>query len=298
MKKLIQEIKVAIISPYFFISIVMMVLLCLISSMPNSYFPGEPSVIECILNQNKSLWQSDVSYSSYEVFKCYDNFEWFPIIMPTIVGFTSVYYIGIENETKFSRFILIRMNMRKYILLKMISSGLIGGITVIIGILIYGLIVYSNFYNIEYYMDMDINILQTNIKMYDIFPNQLIFLNRITFLVKKLTFTFLTGFLMGIITYLFLIFIRNKFLTLTFPIIINYLSLSIISKFIVIDIDKNIIHYWLYILCPCWHYNMYYAFPQLYNKSYLWYISIFLSYIFIIFISIYCTLRRRVDICE
>ena len=134
MKKLIQEIKVAIISPYFFISIVMMVLLCLISSMPNSYFPGEPSVIECILNQNKSLWQSDVSYSSYEVFKCYDNFEWFPIIMPTIVGFTSVYYIGIENETKFSRLILIRMNMRKYILLKMISSGLIGGITVIIGI--------------------------------------------------------------------------------------------------------------------------------------------------------------------
>ena len=298
MKSLIRELKISIFSPYFLLSIIMMVLLCIVSPMPNSYNIGDPSIIQCILNKDIIWLKSSIANSSYEVFKCYDNFEWFPIIMPIISGFAPIYYINSENESKLSRFVLIRSNKNEYIICKMVSSGLTGGFTVILGILLYGIIVYLNFPNLNQYYTINLDLALEDIKMYSIFPNQLEFKYRISFLCIKLLFTFSTAFLTAIIIYLFLIIIKNKFLTITLPVIINYLLLNIIAKLTIIHIDNEKVYYWLYFFCPCWHYNMYYAFPALYKSSYLWYIPIFFCYIAIIFICIKNILDRRTDFCE
>lgn len=295
MRHFIIKLKNNIFSPYFIIAIISMVFMCFLAKIPSWSINGDPSILECTLNGNVALWKSSRTYSAYEMFKAYDNFDWFPILLPLIAGFTSISYLFEEQNSNYIRFVVIRSTKSKNIFINMLCSGISGGFAVVTGVLIFGFIISFIYPNIDSYT---YPLQESDISLYYLYPDQTILNNRIYFITIKLIFLFLTSYLNASFTYLCLVIFRNKFISLTVPIVVNYITTKIITTLIITLMTKDIYNTnYLYLFSIGFHYLEYQNLPYD-NISCLWYLPVFLFYNVIIFITIRIIFIRKVDYCE
>jgi hypothetical protein len=295
MQQFIVKLRNNVLSPYFLISVIAMLCMCTLARVPSWSMNGDPSILECTLSYDVQLWQSSRAYSSYEMFKAYDNFDWFPILLPLVAGFTSVSYLFEEQNSNYIRYVSMRSTKSKNVLVSMCSSGVSGGLAVVIGVLLFGVLVYCIYPNVESYT---YPLKEGDITLYYLYPDQSILKNRVYFLVVKLVFLFLTAYLNACFTYLCLVIFRNKFIALTVPIVVNYVTTKIITS-LSIDLmlnygyDSN----YLYLLCIGFHY-LEYQNLRYDGVSCWWYAPIFVIYNVAMYLVVKLIFSRKVDYCE
>lgn len=231
------------------------------------------SVIECILNYDKSLVESKYSFASVLLF--FNGFEnqyskiFIPVLssLPCLISYDAVLKSGfIRNE-------YYRCSKKKMIASKFLAGAISGGLISLLCVLMYGLIVFSVFPSISsYHFEDDFIIIENS------------FLKSINMFIGYIIY----GMVSTILPFVLFELLRNVSIAESISFIIYYIYYMILNKLaFTIDEPQKI---------ECFYPH---SIISVFNKELDWKTIIFnFIFVFISFSVYYLCKMRRSDVCE
>lgn len=193
-------------------------LLCFTAEVYTDILTGRSySVYEAILTLDKDTLLSDVSFSSVFIFgKSLSGY--ISMFLPISSAFPYITNLCAERNSGNIRFSIVRTGRLKYYSSKFGSALLSGGLSTLLGVLIYGCIVFVLFPNINKYT-------VTAEDMLFFFPNGMAI-----FIVKTLVHSFLYGCMSVMPAFFISSFCRNPYIILCVPFMATYIWTTALNK--------------------------------------------------------------------
>lgn len=193
-------------------------LLCFTAEVYTDILTGRSySVYEAILTLDKDTLLSDVSFSSVFIFgKSLSGY--ISMFLPISSAFPYITNLCAERNSGNIRFSIMRTGRLKYYSSKFGSALLSGGLSTLLGVLIYGCIVFVLFPNINKYT-------VTAEDMLFFFPNGMAI-----FIVKTLVHSFLYGCMSVMPAFFISSFCRNPYIILCVPFMATYIWTTALNK--------------------------------------------------------------------
>lgn len=193
-------------------------LLCFTAEVYTDILTGRSySVYEAILTLDKDTLLSDVSFSSAFIFgKSLSGY--ISMFLPISSAFPYITNLCAERNSGNIRFSIVRTGRLNYYSSKFGSALLSGGLSTLLGVLIYGCIVFVLFPNINKYT-------VTAEDMLFFFPNGMTI-----FIVKTLVHSFLYGCMSVMPAFFISSFCRNPYIILCVPFMATYIWTTALNK--------------------------------------------------------------------
>lgn len=206
-------------SPSFYAAIALFFLLCLFGATVNVNSESY-SVFELLLNNSLiEEAQTDFSSNSYYLLRNFSGSVWFIVALPVICGFPALDIYS--NYCKPScAMILSRTSRKSYSAAVIMSSFFSGAVIAILGILLYGITVYSVFPDIA---SFNVDFLQS--------VNLDSQIGRFTEFFPKASNCIIVSGLLSVIAVIILCLIRDKFMSLSLPMMLMYVSTKLIMLY-------------------------------------------------------------------
>lgn len=273
MKTFLTDLKKNIFSPKFLFSFLILTMLCLLSDAPTVSARQPFSVFDEIVKFRRDVWMKQgYLFSSEAIFVNFDNSLWYVIVLPIISAFPIVYNFSDEWFGDNYIMTLSRVGYKKYVFGKLFSAFITGALTAVIGIMLYGAIVYS------------------------IFPPADSFDSEGTsqsLIIAKIINNALVCGMYAALSILVCLVLKDKFFTLSIFMILNYFSLKLEIKFqntADMSLEKNRLISGLF---PSRHTSLYYIIPENIYISFYWYAVFIAAALTVTAIISYCVIRRR-----
>lgn len=204
-----------LLSPSLYVAIILFFLLCLFGATANinseSYSVFDLLMNHSLLNEAKT----DFSCNSYYLLRNFSGSVWFIVALPVISGFPAL--IVYSNYCEPSRImILSRTSKKSYSTAVILSSFFSGAVIAISGVLLYSITVYSVFpeitsFNVDFLQSVNLDNWAGRIA--DFFP-------------RASNCVIVSG-LLSVITVIIFCFIRDKFMSLSLPMMLMYVSMKL-----------------------------------------------------------------------
>lgn len=221
--RLLREIKVNIGMVFryygFYISIFAVFLLCFTSTIyTNTQTMENYSVIDVIIKINRSSMLKNTAFCSYYV-SCAGTGGWLSMFIPITASVAFIPMLCDEKISRYTRAAVLRNGKTVYYSGKFITAILAGGLSTLIGYLLYVVVVYIIFPSIrEYPQNMREGIKQAQ-SMYFLWWKGEVFSKTI---IPKLVGVFLYGIFMAVPAVSCSIFSHNKYIVICIPFFIKY----------------------------------------------------------------------------
>lgn len=224
---LINEIKKDTGSPAFLVSAAAAALLCSASGIYTEP-SGERtySVIECIFTFDSGLIKSSYMFSSIMVFLRGTN-EYLFMFMPVLAAVPYVRAFDSGMEGAFYRYEMFRSGKKAIVISKFLGGIISGGLAALFGTVMYGLAVFALFpdfgsYNVDEGME-----------------GMQFFGSLGAVILKRLAGMFLFGMFQAVLPVMLSALIRNAYVVLCLPFMINYLYSMALNK---ISLSENVLN--------------------------------------------------------
>ena len=175
------------------------------------------SVFETLFRLNKQLILNDFSFSSANIFqKALSGY--ITMFLPIVVAFPFMISFCTERNSGLMRFTIARSGKKQYYLSKFLSAIIGGGLSVLLGVALYGII---------------IALLFPSLSSYDIPSEQMKWLlpeGYGNMIAKVLVTSFLYGALSTLPSLFLSSFCRNPYIITCFPFMLNYVRDTAINK--------------------------------------------------------------------
>lgn len=212
MQNILCEIKKCMYIPFFVLSCLGVVFVCLCSEGYRSASGKSYMIIELLLFLGKDAMLSDTSLNRYDIW-IQGVGTWTQLLLPFLLSIGYLYVISNEKLSGINRLLLIRENNFKYSVSKLISAMLGGGVIMLVGYLLFGLIVYARFPAIQEYSADKLSLYM------EIYPD----FQEGVFFIRRCMGVFLYGMCVNIFSYLISIFFTDKYILLCLPLMLKYL---------------------------------------------------------------------------
>lgn len=248
-------------------------MLCLLSDAPTVSAREPFSVFDEIVKLRNDVWMKQgYSFSSEAIFANFDNSLWYVIVLPIISAFPIVYNFSDEWFGDNYIMTLSRVGYKKYVFGKLLSAFLTGALTAIIGIMVYGAIVYGIFPSA------------------DSFDSERI---AIYLIIAKIINNALVCGMYAALSILVCLVLKDKFFTLSIFMVLNYFSSKLEIKYqnaVDMSLEKN---RFIAGIFPSRHTSLYYVIPENVHISFYWYVVFVIAALTATAIISYCIIRRR-----
>ncbi len=272
----------------FVLSAFLFLLACLVG--PAVELPGSEKTYSLLnMFMDASLYRAGVSEqinSGYRIAYMFDSSKWFVILLPVLASIPVLNsYDRINRSIKI--FMLSRMNRKAYCRNMLAAAFVTGAAVVIIGVFLYSIVV---------------NIVFANIKTDDPLVESYLLgfgkdsWQRFIYLVKKISNHALAGGLYASTTLLIYHLVRDKFLTLTLPMVLMYISDKLYMLYEktlfedITDIKPNK----LFALFPSNITMCHYMFESEYGISYFWFF-VFATCLLIVLALVYIKIFDKME---
>lgn len=204
-----------LLSPSLYIAIALFLLLCLFGATANIKSESY-SVLEVLTDRSLlDMAKSEFSCNSYFVLKDFSGSLWFMVALPIISGFPAITVYS--NYCEPSRIMILSRTSRKsYSAAVIVSSFFCGAIISFAGILLFALLAYSLFPSIT---SFNADLLQS--------MNLDSQLGRFTDIFPKVSNCVVVSGLLSVITVIIFCFIKDKFMSLSLPMMLMYVSVKL-----------------------------------------------------------------------
>lgn len=275
-----------LLSPSLYVAIILFFLLCLFGATVNvnseSYSVFDLLMNHSLLNEAKT----DFSCNSYYLLRNFSGSVWFIVALPVISGFPALTVYS--NCCEPSRImILSRTSKKSYSTAVILSSFFSGAVIAISGVLLYSITVYSVFpeitsFNVDFLQSVNLDNWAGRIA--DFFP-------------RASNCVIVSG-LLSVITIIIFCFIRDKFMSLSLPMMLMYVSMKLsmlYSSWIAEDSsrynDKALEAVYIVFLSSAA--DIHYYMQSCFNIPYILYF-LFIAVILLIFIHIFKGIGTKV----
>jgi len=267
------DLRKNILSPKFLFSSVLFTLLCLLADAP-SVTAREPfSVLDEIVKNRKAVWISKGdAFSAVNVFLGFDNSLWYIVVLPVIAAFPIVYNFSDEWFSDSYIMSLSRCGYKKYILSKLAAAFFTGVAAVLLGILMFGIVVFNVFPSAEEAGGGSIDY---------------------KFIVSKVVNNAVVCGFYALLSVFFCLLLRDKFLTLSIFLVINYFSMKLDTRYYNstdMSIEKNRVKR---IFFPDCQTQLYDLIPNNMHISFYWYLPAISALSFLICGLCFFMVKRR-----
>lgn len=211
MKSIICEIKKSLYIPFFGMSCLGVVLVCLLSEGYTSFSGKNYTIIELLLLK-KDVMLTDVNLNRYEIWNRGIG-TWTQLLLPFLLSIGYLYVISGERQTGLNRLMLIREGNVRYGVSKVVSAMFSGGCIMLAGYVIFGLIVYAKFPSIYEYAAENIN---GYMKLYPKF-------NECVLCFKRCIDIFIYGMSVNAFSFLVSIVFTDRYILLCLPVMLKYI---------------------------------------------------------------------------
>lgn len=211
MKSIICEIKKSLYIPFFGMSCLGVVLVCLLSEGYTSFSGKNYTIIELLLLK-KDVMLTDVNLNRYEIWNRGIG-TWTQLLLPFLLSIGYLYVISGERQTGLNRLMLIREGNVRYGVSKVVSAMFSGGCIMLAGYVIFGLIVYAKFPSIYEYAAENIN---GYVELYPEF-------NECVLCFKRCIDIFIYGMSVNAFSFLVSIVFTDKYILLCLPVMLKYI---------------------------------------------------------------------------
>lgn len=218
MKSIICEIKKSLYIPFFGMSCLGVVLVCLLSEGYTSFSGKNYTIIELLLLK-RDVMLTDVNLNRYEIWNRGIG-TWTQLLLPFLLSIGYLYVISSERQTGMNRLMLIREGNVRYGVSKVVSAMFSGGCIMLAGYVIFGLIVYAKFPSIYEYATENIN---EYMQLYLDFNESLLCFERCIDI-------FIYGMSVNAFTFLVAILFTDKYILLCLPVMLKYIWGQVILK--------------------------------------------------------------------
>ena len=274
MSKIIKEIKMTFEPIFLMASIICMLLLF---GAGEAYVDNEMkshSIIEVILFGCGSNRSRDIS--SLVIFeKAFSG--WIFVFTPLILCFGFIYSFHSERETHYIRNILIRENNIPYSLLKAFSCALYSGTICFLSYAVFAIICLLFLPSINEFVDNG-----SISAMYG---------STGSFFIFRLIGAFFYGMFNGAVTFIIMSLFNDKYIIMTFPVMINYIYDIVISKLVLKAFENHDSHQMEIINTV----NMHSLFTIRNNATWVYTVMIIIVLYLFGIIMMICNLRLRRD---
>lgn len=213
---MISEIKKSLYIPFFIISCVGVVFICLLSEGYTSASGKSYTIFELLLSLRRDVMFVDIFLNRYEIWMKGIG-VWTQLLLPFLLSIGYLSVVSGEKQTGMNRLLLIRENNLKYSISKVFSAMLSGGIIMFVGYLLFGLVVYAKFPSIQEYSKNDLN---RYLEFYQGFHQDF---HEVSFCFSRCVDVFLYGMCVNIFAYLVSIFFTDKYILFCLPIMLKYI---------------------------------------------------------------------------
>lgn len=199
----------------FYAAIILMMLLCLFG-MSARVEDEYHSVIELLLNSElMDAAKSDFACNSFYVINRFSGSPWYSVALPVITAFPALnIYISFSKPN--CAFSLVRTSKTTYSVANVITAFLSGAFICIIGVILYSAFVYMilpdiTSFGVDYLNEIGLGSVQ----------------ERIFMLLPGLLASAVVGGLSAVIVIILYLFLHDKFLSLSIPMMVMYVSLKL-----------------------------------------------------------------------
>ncbi|MCH5254286.1 MAG: hypothetical protein J1F41_05125 [Lachnospiraceae bacterium] len=213
---MISEIKKSLYIPFFIISCVGVVFICLLSEGYTSASGKSYTIFELLLSLRRDVMFVDIFLNRYEIWMKGIG-VWTQLLLPFLLSIGYLSVVSGEKQKGMNRLLLIRENNLKYSISKVFSAMLSGGIIMFVGYLLFGLVVYAKFPSIQEYSKNDLN---RYLEFYQGFHQDF---HEVSFCFSRCVDVFLYGMCVNIFAYLVSIFFTDKYILFCLPIMLKYI---------------------------------------------------------------------------
>ena len=214
MSKIKKELKLTFGLKYIFISVLCMLILFMTGEAYTDNDLKSHSIGELLLLGCKDIYRTNRTSSLYIFDVAFSNWVFVFVPIFSCIGFIIAFHS--ERESGYIRNVLMREKNISYVILKAISCALYSGTVCVLSYAIFALICKMSLQPISRYLN------DANIKMlYGTISSHYIL---------RLLGAFLYGMYCGALTFLVMSVFNDKYILLTFPIMINYLYDMTITK--------------------------------------------------------------------
>lgn len=254
-------------------SIALVVILCFSSKVLTSD-PNPPSFFELLY---KRVFKKGESLNYFSLLDQYDNNYWFYIVLPVILSFPAARHFYNEWFEGGYYFTISRCGMKKYIFSKSISWAIVSAALFLIGIIVFALFLLFFFPNFS--------------DTAELFPN-----GAARYFMIKISNAVFVAAAYPMFSILVLILIKEKFLSLSIPMIIQYLSARIGGDlFMKSFVENNLFDQKLAMLLPYYQTKQYLYFEDLFDAPIsVWY-ALFVIQYFCMIAVFYLLTKRRIQ---
>lgn len=221
------EVKKTIINPGFFLSVLITFLLQFTTQVYVDGFTGKTySVLEVMLNLDKTILENDYNLSSYFIMKS-GLAGYFVMFIPILAAFPFIPNFCAERNSGLIRFTIQRAGKFRYYITKFFSAVLGGGLAVLFGYILFISIIYCSFPSIQSY---GLSVEEINMVLGEepVIQIILIFLG-----------VFLYGAVSSVPAFCMASFARNRYIITCVPFMIVYLYNSGLTKLIYDGMEEN-----------------------------------------------------------
>ncbi len=213
------EIKKSLHLPFFIISCIGVVFVCLISEGYVSFSGKTYTIMELMFFLNKEAMLTDTLMNRYDIWVKGIG-TWTQLLIVFFLSIGYLYTISNEKQTGFSRFLLIRESNFKYAVSKLFSAMFSGGVIMLTGYMIFGIIIFARFPAINEYPPADISVYM------EMHPD----FNEPLFCLMRCMGAFLYGMCVNLFAYLAAVFFVDKYILICLPIMLKYIWRQVVIK--------------------------------------------------------------------
>lgn len=219
MRNIISEIKKSLYIPFFCISCLGVVVVCMLSVGYTSVSIKDYTIMELFLFLRRDTMLSDVMLNRYEIWVKGIG-TWSTLLLPLLLSMGYLYVNSVEKQSGSMKFLLVREGNFRYCISKTISAMVSGGIIMVVGYVIFGLLIYIRFPSLYEYSANDISYYM---ELHTGFNEGLFFVNRCVEI-------FIYGMLVNIFSFWVSIVFVDKYILLCLPLMLKYMWGQIILK--------------------------------------------------------------------
>ncbi len=227
MKNITCEIKKSLFIPFFCLSCVGVILVCLLSVGYTTPRGQNYMILELLLFLKRETMLTDVNLNRYEIWNRGIG-TWTQLLLPFLLSIGYLSAISNEKQTGIDRLMLLREGNLKYSVSKAVSAMLSGGIIMLTGYFVFGLIVYVRFPSIHAY---SVESMDAYLELYPAF-------NEMLLCMKNCVGTFMYGMSVNAFAFLVSILFMDKYILLCLPVMLKYIWGQAIMKIEINAINK------------------------------------------------------------
>ena len=197
----------------FWVSTGLTVIICLLSEVYITGTAGNLSVWKAMVSIPREQL-TDVSYCAEIIFSKLNIQRWFVVLLPVLAGFPSIHIFFEEWFGGGYFFVIIREGRYRYASVKAVSAAICGGVSVFFGVVTYVLILYWHFPSLSQLPDEMSYIV-------DIYGGPLGIFTAVGSEIGNIA---AVAAMFPILSLILMVLLRQKFLALTIPMMVQYLS--------------------------------------------------------------------------